>query len=207
MANRGFADLVVEARDANGFLRIETTYRTILNGHNALRPHILAELSARPPRLTTSERPLSSYVNQYRQTPSEVTAIPCVDPVETAADKLSAFAWRMIARDRTSPADDPTIVRHLHDLAALEIVATTEDAFPDLLLETLTADSHRGGGALAELAPRDRLAVMLERLDKDEAYEGEYRRFVEGMAFVGTGDVPSYDNARSALSRLAALLP
>ena len=26
----------------------------------------------------------------------------CVDPVETAADKLSAFAWRALTRDRTA---------------------------------------------------------------------------------------------------------
>jgi hypothetical protein len=43
------------------------------------------------------------------------------DPVETAADKLSALAWRVHARDRASPEDDPTIIRHLHDLAALGI--------------------------------------------------------------------------------------
>jgi len=47
--------------------------------------------------------------------PPEVASFPCVDAVETAADKLSALAWRVLVRDRTSPNDDPTIIRHLHD--------------------------------------------------------------------------------------------
>lgn len=203
----GFADIKVEARDANGFLRIEMAYPTILNVHDALRPHILAELSAKPPRLPTITRPLTSYVNQYRAIEPEVGAIPCVDPVETAADKLSAFTWRMIVRDRSAVDDDPTIVRHLHDLAALERTAAASDAFPTLLAETLAADTYRGGGAVAHLSPADRLAAMQAKLEADTAYEGEYSRFVEGMAFAGAREVPAYEDAITALTHLAALLP
>lgn len=205
-ADAGFTDMKVEARDANGFLRIEMAYPTILGGHDALRPHILAELSAKPPRLQTIARPLSSYVNQYRGLEPEVSAIPCIDPVETAADKLSAFAWRMIVRDRSAADDDPTIVRHLHDLAALESTATASTVFPALLAETLIADTHRGGGAVAHLDPPDRLGVMLAKLAADTVYDGEYSRFVEGMAFAGESEVPTYGEALRALSRLAALL-
>ena len=203
----GFTDLAIEARDANGFLKIEMSYPTVLEGHDALRPHILAELSAKLPRLATMDKPLTSYVGQYQRRPPEVASIPCVDPVETAADKLSAFTWRMLVRDRTSPADDPTIVRHLHDLAALEPAATSAHAFPALLLDTLLADSNRGGGAVAHLTPRDRLGAMLKRLGADEAYAGEYTRFVEGMAFAGAGEILSYRDAHDAVWRLAALLP
>jgi hypothetical protein len=63
---------------------------------------------------------VASFIAQYRKADPEVLSIARVDPVETAADKLSAFVWRMIIRDRMSKKDDPTIVRHLHDLAALE---------------------------------------------------------------------------------------
>ena len=50
--------------------------------------------------------------------PAEVAEFPCVHPVETAADKLSALSWRARSRDRSRANDDPTIIRHLHDLAA-----------------------------------------------------------------------------------------
>jgi EcoEI R protein C-terminal/Nucleotidyl transferase AbiEii toxin, Type IV TA system len=86
----------------------------------ASRPHIRVEMSFQAPALSPVERPIRSLIVIAQRQPPEIDAFPCVDPVETAADKLSALAWRVRARDRTKPDDDPTIIRHLHDLAALE---------------------------------------------------------------------------------------
>ncbi len=155
----GFTVPNVIARDGNGFIQIEMTYPTTVDAHGSLRPHILAELSAKPPRLQSIARPLASFVSQYRQEPAEVPEIGCVDPVETAADKLSAFSWRAIVRDRGSERDDPAIVRHLHDLAALEEIVIGSADFPDLLADTLAADAHRGGDATESLTPRKRLCI------------------------------------------------
>jgi hypothetical protein len=135
-----------------------------------------------------------------------VPAILCIDPVETAAGKLSAFAWRSIARDRRHPDDDPTIVRHLHDLSALEAVATTSDEFPGLLLEALRAVTTRGQGAVQDLPPPERLMAMLDRVKCDPDYAAEYRQFVEGMAFAGASDIPDFEQAFAALERLCAML-
>jgi hypothetical protein len=203
----GFAVTNVVARDANGFLQIEMDYPSILDGHDALRPHILAELSAKPPRLAPQSRSLSSYVAQFRRGAPEVGTISCVDPIETAADKLSAFSWRAVVRDRDSPKDDPAIVRHLHDLAALEFAVSASSAFPALLAETLAADAGRGGEKTAVLSSADRLAAMLDGLRSDALYPQEYGRFVEGMAFAGQSEVPSFAAAVDAVTRLCALLP
>ena len=203
----GFTDLEVMARSGNTFLQFEMSYPTKLGGHAALRPHILAELSAKPPALQSASRSVASFVAQFRAAEPEVPAILCIDPVETAADKLSAFAWRSIARDRSHPDDDPTIVRHLHDLAALEAVAGASDEFPAMLLEALRADTARGQGAVQDLPPHERLMAMLDRVKRDPDYPAEYRQFVEGMAFAGAADVPDFDQAVSALERLCGLLP
>jgi hypothetical protein len=202
----GFKVAKVEARDANGFLKFEMDYPTVLEPHGSLRPHILAEISAKPPRLPVQHRPLSSFVAQYRREPPEVEAIACVDPVETAADKLSAFAWRMLTRDRSLEDDDATIVRHLHDLAVLEAAASTHPDFPALLEAVLVEDSKRGGGAAADLAPADRLAAMRARLADDPLYADEYARFVGGMAFAGESEVPGFDAAMAAVARLCERL-
>jgi hypothetical protein len=203
----GFVITNVVARDGNGFIRIEMDYPTLLDGHDALRPHILAELSAKPARRDPTPLPLMSFVNTYRSLPPEVDAIACVDPVETAADKLSAFAWRALTRDRASPGDDPAIVRHLHDLAALEPAVSGHAGFPGLLMETMLADTGRGSEVSRLLSPGERLAAMSEILAVDPLYSGEYARFVEGMAFAGAGEVPSFAEAVAAVARLCALLP
>lgn len=198
----GFVVTSVESRDSNGFLKIEMDYPTGLEPHGALRPHILAELSAKPPRLAVQHRPLASFVAQYAQAAPEVVSIACVDPVETAADKLSGFAWRMLIRGRSSDKDDATIVRHLHDLAALEAVVAGDAGFPALLRSTLDDDSHRGGGAVAGLRPNERLAAMRAKLAEDALYAAEYEQFVGGMAFAGATEVPHFEAAVAAVERL-----
>ena len=203
-AAAGFSVTSIDAGGGNAFIKLEMDYPTVLDGHDALRPHIRAELSARPPRLPTIGRPLSSFIAQYRRGDPEIPVIQCVDPVETAADKLSAFAWRAIVRDRGSDKDDPTIVRHLHDLAMLEPTIGASSNFSALLAETLVADSGRGGGGVASLPPAERLSMMLDVLDADEHYEVEYTRFVEGLAFAGDAEIPNFRAATEAVRRLCA---
>lgn len=203
----GFTDLEVEAGSGNSFIKIEMDYPTRLDGHASLRPHILAELSAKPPRLTPQDRPVSSFVAQYRGEPAEIASVPCVDPVETAADKMSAFAWRAIARQRGGEKDDPTIIRHVHDLAVLEAAISASPKFAPLLEETLLADTSRGGAAVAGLPPRERLAAMCRKLETDTLYRDDYRKFVEGLAFAAVGEIPDFEAAAAAVRRLCQLPP
>lgn len=205
-ASTGFEITSVQSRDANGFLKIEMDYPSRLQPHDSLRPHILAEFSAKPPRMPVQDRSIGSFVSEYAASDPEVPSISCVDPVETAADKLSAFAWRMLSRNRTAEDDDPTIARHLHDLAALEATVSASGIFPSLLSSVLEDDNGRGGEALAALPPKDRLAEMGATLARDELYEGEYDLFVGGMAFAGEGEVPSFETAKAAVERLCKRL-
>jgi len=203
----GFEITSVEARDANGFIKVEMEYPSKLPPHGSLRPHILAEISAKPPRLPVQERAIASFVSQFKGQEPELPSVSCVDPMETAADKLSAFAWRMLVRNREDEKDDPAIVRHLHDLAALEEAASNGSAFPALLETILEDDRQRGGKAVAELTLKERLASMRAKLKDDKLYADEYALFVGGMAFAGAGDVPSFDVTAAALGRLCDRLP
>jgi hypothetical protein len=51
-------------------------------------------------------RPIRSLIAAAARELAEVTAFPCIDVVETAADKLSALAWRVRVRRRGEPKDD-----------------------------------------------------------------------------------------------------
>lgn len=195
------------SRDEHRFIELEMTYPTVMQPHSSLRPHILAQVSAKSPRLAVQHKAITSLAGQYARSAPEVPDIACIDPVETAADKLSAFSWRMLLRDRAHEDDDPTIVRHLHDLAALEPLAMEHPEFPTLLKTILAEDSHRGGGGVANMAPRDRLAAMREKLAADPEYTREYERFVRGMAFAGDADVPEFGAAVAAVARLCKLVP
>lgn len=69
---------------------------------------------------------------QGRKSP-EVEKISCLDAVENTADKLSALTWGALDRRRDDPDDDPTLVRHIHDLAMLKNMALNRPEFSKLV--------------------------------------------------------------------------
>jgi hypothetical protein len=123
-----------------------------------------------------------------------------VDPVETAADKLSAIAWRVCARDRTNPRDDPTIIRHLHDLAALEQRVALAPRFPALVAAAAAADVERAGGSAG--SPADMFSEMLRRLETDPLWAQEYEDFVRQVSFAGADEAIHFAGALAACGRL-----
>jgi hypothetical protein len=158
-------------------------------------------MTFRAPALPAVERPIRSLIAQAQALEPEIAGFPCVDPVEIAADKLSALAWRVCTRNRSAPKDDPTVIRHMHDLAALESHVTTAATFAPLLLEAAKSDTGRGGGH----APVDvggRFALMLERLSTDPLWVEEYDTFVRDKSFAGPNELISFASALEATKRL-----
>jgi Nucleotidyl transferase AbiEii toxin, Type IV TA system len=175
LASSGF-ELVgkPDAGNESRFFSADLAYGAEFGAGQGLRPHIRVEMSFQAPMLLPVARPIRSLIASARREPPEVASFACVDPVETAADKLSALEWRVRARDRTSPKDDPTIIRHLHDLAALEQHAVSSPRFPELVLAAAAADVGRGGGAPAgHLAAM--FAEMLRRLETIPYGQGSMR--------------------------------
>jgi predicted nucleotidyltransferase component of viral defense system len=172
-----------------------------------LRPHIRVEMSFQAPALPPVARPIRSLVAMAQKQPAEVPSFPCVDPVETAADKLSALAWRVCARDRARPGDDPTIIRHLHDLAALERRVASAPRFAELVLAAAAADIGRGGeGVPSGDDPSAVFAEMLRRLETDPLWAMEYEEFVRQVSFAGPGQEIDFTGAVAACVRLAGMV-
>jgi hypothetical protein len=169
-----------------------------------LRPHIRVEMSFQAPALPPVARPIRSLVATAQKQPPEVPGFPCVDPVETAADKLSALAWRVCARDRARPGDDPTIIRHLHDLAALERHVATAPGFSPLVLTAVAADEGRGGAPAMD-APA-MFAEMLRRLETDPLWASEYEELVRQVSFAGPAEAIDFGAALAACARLAGIV-
>jgi hypothetical protein len=132
----------------------------------------------------------------------EVEALLCVDPVETAADKISALAWRASVRDRNSATDDPSIIRHLHDLAALAPAAGSNMSFAPLARRLLEIDAKRTGDKNA--AGLALLQAMLPTITGDLLWLQEYEEFVGAVSFGPVTDRISFDQAIAACEELVA---
>lgn len=193
-------------RDESQFFSAELFYPSLFATGPGLRAHIRVEMLLRPPALPPIARPIGSLIGNAQGEPPEVEAFLCVDPVETAADKLSALAWRTLARRRGSDGDDPTIIRHLHDLAALQPVVAASDDFRMLVKNAAADDEGRGGEAVAAIDPAALFVNMLERLETDPLWAAEYRDYVRQVSFADPGELIGFDPALVALKKLIALL-
>ena len=189
-------------RDENRFFSAELFYEGMFGTGLGLRPHIRVEMLLMPPALPPVARPIGSLIAIAQRQPPEVAAFLCVDPVETAADKLSALAWRVHARQRGADGDDPTIIRHLHDLAALKAGAEAAPEFAKLVQKAAADDTGRGGTATAPFGSAALFAGMLERLSTDRLWATEYEDFVRQVSFADEAERIGFDQALGAVRDL-----
>jgi Nucleotidyl transferase AbiEii toxin, Type IV TA system len=193
-------------RDASHFFSSDLFYPSIFAAGAGLRPHIRVEMSLRAPTLPAIPRPIGSLIAAAQRQPPEVPTFFCVDPVETAADKLSALAWRVHARKRGSADDDPTIIRHLHDLAALKATVEISPGFATGVLDALAGDAGRGGGTIGASDPATLFTGVFERLSADPLWAAEYEDYVRQVSFAAPDEQIDFNLALAAVRNLAMAL-
>ena len=103
------------------------------------------------------------------------------------------------------PKDDPTIIRHLHDLAALEEAVTAAPNFRQLALAAVAADLGRGGEKDPPTDPAVIFAGLLQQPESDPSWANEYEDFVQAVSFAEPSEGITFDDAVGALARLVAL--
>ncbi|MFC3226283.1 nucleotidyl transferase AbiEii/AbiGii toxin family protein [Marinibaculum pumilum] len=191
--------------NASRFFSADLAYPMEFGAGPGLRPHIKIEMTFAPPALPPIVRPVSSLVALVGGEGPEIAGFPCVDPIETAADKLSALAWRVCADQHGEDREDPSVIRHLHDLAALESLVAEQPEFIRLLQQSMLADAHRGGEGVPA-NPAARVALMLDCLSNYKQWSVNYRSLVHQVSFGDPDDIVSFDDALEACRRLTAVL-
>lgn len=184
------------------FFRVSFHYGATFPVAVGTRPTLQIEMTFTGTHLPPKLRPVQSLLGRALKAEPEVSALLCVDPVETAADKLSALAWRVAARDRSSGTDDPSIVRHLHDLAALAPTVGGSPLLRPLARQILEADAKRAGDAAAD--GLSLLQAMLPKVVGDPLWRREYEDFVIAVSFGPDADRISFDRAVAECEGLVA---
>ena len=104
--------------------------------------------------------------------------------------------------------DDPTIIRHLHDLAALKkIIFEHKEIFTKCAGESLLSDQGtRGGNVIADMGIHERLIKSLDVLSIDKKYRSEYQQFVQNMSYADEDEHITFDDAMSVLEKVIKLI-
>lgn len=194
-------------RDEYRSFQLDIEYPSILTHttDTGLRPHIQLEMSFHPPVFAVVMRSISSFVCQNRRAAAEVPEITCTDPVETGADKLAALVWRLTAAHLGTRADtyEPALMRHVHDLAALENQLMEREAeFLRLAAQTIESDMQRGH--LADLGGVAQVVTsFLRAIEARESLPADYKAFVDNYVFAPEGERIAFPEARAAVVRLS----
>lgn len=197
----------VSSADGSKFFSCNVFYHQNQTLDQALRKTGLKlEMRVQDIPMPTEAKEIKSFVNEFSGEAAE-TVIHCVSPIETAADKFSALLWRIPARDRTAELgtrrNDPTILRHLHDLCALEDVLKSGTGFNKAVNKAFELDKRRGrlDGSLTLDEAVVRLFEVLS--EWESAYRNEYDRFVEAMSYAPDHDRVSFDRALFWLNEIS----
>jgi predicted nucleotidyltransferase component of viral defense system len=193
-AAEGVAYNQVKLDAGSNYFKFPLAYTRQFGDSDALRPQLQIEFSFTQPRLAPVIKPISSFIASFTNTPPE-TEILCLNPVEIAADKLSALTWRIIKRNRSDPQDDPAMIRHLHDLCALNAVIKAE---APLFRETALSSFAEDQQTRKRCTDRDFKSSMqsaLSALRSDKKYKQEYIRFVDAMSYADEDEQIVFETA------------
>lgn len=189
---------------ASNYVKFDLGYPQNHDASAALRAGLQIEFSFTQPRLEAERRQIQSFVSFFTEADPEVEIL-CLQPIETAADKLSALTWRVLKRDRSAHGDDPTMIRHLHDIAALiSVIREDREQFIEVAESSFEGDRQIG--------KRDTKASFIKSvqdaiacLDNDDEYREEYSQFVDAMSYADDDKSLDFDSAVEILEEVADL--
>lgn len=188
-----------------GFQRCCFEYDPRFSATATMRPHVQLEITPVDEGASTSRTcNIFTRVSRLAQSVADIEDVPCVEIVDTAADKISALTWRVLVRTRGAPRDDTSLVRHVYDLAALAPDVSNTARFRNLCIQRLHQDGRqqRSKGRIDPVNPVDSVQEMRRVLSNDPEYTDEYDKFIADMAFDRDPPPPTFDEALQMLDIL-----
>ena len=176
-----FTDITVKKEDQSHRAILTLQYPHLFQQDQSLRPHIQVELIFNPVRLDTKIKPVQSLADQFLHTVNATFDTVCINPIETAAEKLSALTWRTLYYKQDF---DPTLLRHLYDLSSLKnVLLSNKTIFKALLEQIYQADQSKWEHLYHfETLPKA-LPHLYQVLVSQPKYKKAYQSFVENMCY------------------------
>ena len=196
----------ITSRNNSRFFSCNIAYPSNFPMGDALRTSgIKLEMGIQYDTIMHEMREIRSFVSEFGGSNTDAQ-IPCVQPIETAADKFSALIWRVLTRDRSKDLgdrnNDPTIIRHLHDIYALREIASNDARFKEISETAFHSDRGRLGGDFgAGLAASAQQALKVI-MDQKTEYQKEYEQFVSAMSYAPDEEQITFAEAIDALTAL-----
>lgn len=190
----------IRVQHSDTYVRYDIPYDPIVAGEGVLRPEIKIEIAAFPIRRPLVERAVSSFIAEAKKEQAEIPKLACVNLVEIAAEKFVALTRRSGAAFTGLVELDPTLPRHVYDLARLDGHFAIEDAAA-LALETMKADAATRGDEFPayQADPLAETVRAVAAMSSHEEFAERYARLLDEMVY---GDRPAFDKAMAVVQAL-----
>lgn len=196
-----FKDITVKKEDQSYRAILTLTYQHVFEQDQSLRPHIKVELIFNPVILSTQVKSVQSLADQFLHTDNATFEVICINPIETAAEKLSALIWRTLYYKQEF---DPTLLRHLYDLASLkDLLIANKTQFSDLLEKIYNADQSKWQSQYHFETLSKAIQQLYQVLVSEPKYKKAYQSFVQNMCY--DTDTLSFDNTLHTLKEIINL--
>ena len=194
-----FKEIAVKKEDQSYRAILTLTYPHLFEQDQSLRPHIKIELIFNPVALETQLKPIQSLADQFLHTDNATFEVVCISPIETAAEKLSALLWRTLYAKQDF---DPTLLRHLYDLASLkDLLSANKTQFSNLLEQIYNADQSKWQSQYHfETLPKA-IQQLHRVLVSEPKYKKAYQSFVQNMCY--DTDTLSFEKSLDTLKNIS----
>lgn len=191
----------IQSRNESNFFGFYIDYPKEYSLDKSLRSNIKFEMGFEKLNSETKSCQIESMVdllvNKFsKNIKADKFNIDCISLEEIAGNKLSALMWRVQIKDRAQPfgiRNDPTIMRHLHDLSALHSQIQT-DNFVNMLQKSFNNDLGRSGSN-KDIDLITSLNNTYDSLKNDKMYKKEYENFVDNMCYGKDNEIINFNTA------------
>lgn len=187
------------SQNSSKFFSFNIIYPQTFAPSVSLRPHLKLEFCFENYILKPEYCDIRSFITHYSNSKSDIDCrIKTISPIEIAADKFSALLWRINIHDRGAEPgtteNDPTVLRHLHDLSSLFNVINNSSEFQNIVHASFERDRGRKGSdrvkSLKELSQD-----VFAKLTSDPLYSQEYAKFVAAMSYAPADEQIHFNDA------------
>lgn len=171
----------------NKFFQILMKYDSLCPPEEALRPEIQIEMTIleRKPYIDPVSKPIISFITNLQNGEPELSSLACINPIETAADKVITFLWRSAAPKK----NDERLVRHLYDLDAIihnknYMHQIQSNSFVDLVHKVMIDDIKTSRFTLEDSSLESIIRFTEDSkkfFQENPVFESNFNKFVKGM--------------------------
>lgn len=134
----------------------------------------------------------------------DLSLINSISSIETAIEKWVALTRKIIAIERGYYNDDPSLIRHVYDLVAINTQNLISNEFYNLATSVIYTDAKQFKNQHSEYAidPRAEIIRSVQILKENPIWLERYENFLESMVF-GSTEIPTYQESITTIEKMS----